>query len=164
MLTHPTIDQLRALRLDGMADAFIELQTQDHAKDLGPAEWLALMLDREAAHRGTQRFKSRLRHAKLRHGQASIEDVDYRTPRRLDKALFQQLAACRWIAEHRNLLVTGPCGVGKSWLSCALAQKPAVTATPCITRACHACSLISNWRTVTAASHACSACSPRPTC
>ncbi len=123
MLTHPTIDQLRALRLDGMADAFIELQTQDHAKDLGPAEWLALMLDREAAHRGTQRFKSRLRTAKLRHGQASIEDVDYRTPRRLDKALFQQLAAGRWIAEHRNLLVTGPCGVGKSWLSCALAQK-----------------------------------------
>ena len=53
----------------------------------------------------------------------SIEDVDYRTPRRLDKALFQQLATCRWIAEHRNLLVTGPCGVGKSWLSCALAQK-----------------------------------------
>jgi DNA replication protein DnaC len=88
MLTHPTIDQLRALRLDGMADAFIELQTQDQAQDLGPAEWLALMLDREAAHRGTQRFKSRLRHAKLRHGQASIEDVDYRTPRRLDKALF----------------------------------------------------------------------------
>jgi DNA replication protein DnaC len=123
MLTHPTIDQLRALRLDGMADAFIELQTQDHAKDLGPTEWLALMLDREAAHRGTQRFKSRLRTAKLRHGQASIEDVDYRTPRRLDKALFQQLAAGRWIAEHRNLLVTGPCGVGKSWLSCALAQK-----------------------------------------
>jgi hypothetical protein len=50
-------------------------------------------------------------------GQASIEDVDYRTPRRLDKALFQQLAAGRWIAEHRNLLVTGPCGVGKSWLA-----------------------------------------------
>jgi IstB-like ATP binding protein len=47
----------------------------------------------------------------------------YRTPRRLDKALFQQLATCRWIAEHRGLLVTGPCGVGKSWLSCALAQK-----------------------------------------
>ena len=123
MLTHPTIDQLRALRLDGMADAFVELQSQDRAKDLAPAEWLALMLDREAAHRGTQRFKSRLRTAKLRHGQASIEDVDYRTPRRLDKALFQQLAAGRWIAEHRNLLVTGPCGVGKSWLSCALAQK-----------------------------------------
>src|SRR6266851_5002220 len=123
MLTHPTIDQLRALRLDGMAEAFVELQSQDAARDLAPAEWLALLLDRETAHRGTQRFKSRLRNAKLRHGQASIEDVDYRAARRLDKALFQQLAAGRWIAEHRNLLVTGPCGVGKSWLSCALAQK-----------------------------------------
>jgi DNA replication protein DnaC len=123
MLTHPTIDQLRALKLDGMADAFVELQAQDSAADLAHAEWLALLLDREAAARNTKRFRSRLRSAKLRHGQASIEDVDYRTPRRLDKALFQQLAACRWIAEHRNLLVTGPCGVGKSWLSCALAQK-----------------------------------------
>ena len=123
MLSHPTLDQLRALKLDGMADAFVELQQQDAARDLGPAEWLALLLDREAANRGTQQFKSRLRNAKLRHGQASVEDVDYRAPRRLDKALFQQLATCRWIAEHRNLLVTGPCGVGKSWLSCALAQK-----------------------------------------
>ena len=123
MLTHPTIDQLRALKLDGMADAFVELQAQDMAADLGHAEWLALLLDREAATRDTKRFQGRLRHAKLRHGQASIEDVDYRTPRRLDKALFQQLAAGQWIADHRNLLVTGPCGVGKSWLSCALAQK-----------------------------------------
>ena len=123
MLTHPTIDQLRALKLDGMADAFVELQAQDNAADLAHAEWLALLLGREAASRNTKRFQSRLRSAKLRHGQASIEDVDYRTPRRLDKALFQQLAAGRWIAEHRNLLVTGPCGVGKSWLSCALAHK-----------------------------------------
>ena len=123
MLTHPTIDQLRALKLDGMADAFVELQAQDNAADLAHAEWLALLLDREAATRNTRRFHSRLRSARLRHGQASVEDVDYRTPRRLDKPLFQQLAAGRWIAEHRNLLVTGPCGVGKSWLSCALAHK-----------------------------------------
>jgi DNA replication protein DnaC len=123
MLNHPTIDQLRALRLDGMADAFVELQSQDAARDLAPAEWLALLLDRETANRGSQRFKSRLRNAKLRHDQAAIEDVDYRSPRKLDKALFQQLATSRWIADKRNLLVTGPCGVGKSWLSCALAQK-----------------------------------------
>ena len=111
MLTHPTIGQLRALKLEGMADAFAELQSQDGAKDLDHAEWLALLLDREAATRNTKRFQSRLRSAKLRHGQASIEDVDYRTPRRLDKALFQQLATGRWIADHRNLLVTGPCGL-----------------------------------------------------
>jgi DNA replication protein DnaC len=123
MLTHPTLDQLRALKLDGMVQAFIELEAQEETRNLAHAEWLAFLLDREAADRGTRRFQARLRAARLRHSQAAIEDVDYRTPRRLDKALFQQLATCRWIAEHRGLLVTGPCGIGKSWLSCALAQK-----------------------------------------
>lgn len=123
MLTHPTLDQLRALRLDGMVQAFIELEAQEATRDLAHAEWLALLLDREAANRNTRRFQVRLRAARLRHSQAAIEDVDYRIPRQLDKALFQQLATCRWIAEHRGLLVTGPCGIGKSWLSCALAQK-----------------------------------------
>ena len=99
MLTHPTIDQLRTLKLDGMADAFIELQAQDTARDLAHAEWLALLLDREAAKRDTSRFQSRLRSAKLRHSQASIEDVDYRAARRLDKIMFQQLATGRWIAD-----------------------------------------------------------------
>ncbi len=123
MLNHPTIDQLKALRLDGMADAFLELQGQEAAADLGHAEWLALLLDREAANRTTRRFKTRLRAAKLRHVGAAIEDIDYRSPRKLDKALIQQLAASRWIAEHRNLLITGPCGIGKTWLACALGHK-----------------------------------------
>lgn len=123
MLTHPTLDQLKGLKLDGMADAFVELQAQDATPDLGHAEWLALLLDREAANRTTKRFKTRLRAAKLRHVGASIEDIDYRTPRKLDKTLFQQLVTCRWIADHRNLLVTGPCGIGKTWLGCALGQK-----------------------------------------
>ena len=123
MLTHPTLDQLRALKLDGMADAFIELQQQDMAKDLAHAEWLALLVDRELANRGTKRLHTRLRAASLRHGQACVEDVDYRAPRQLDKALFQQLATNRWIADHHNLFVIGPTGVGKSWLACALAHK-----------------------------------------
>lgn len=123
MLMHPTIDLMRELKLDGMADAFVELSEQDSARDLGHAEWLGLLLDREAASRNTKRFETRLRSARLRHGQASIEDVDYRVPRKLDKALFQSLATSRWIADARNLLVTGPCGIGKSWLACALASK-----------------------------------------
>jgi DNA replication protein DnaC len=123
MLTHPTFDQLRALKLDGMADAFLELQAQDAAQSLTHAEWLALLLDREVANRGSRRFQSRLRAARLRHSQACIEDVDYRSQRQLDKAMLQQLATCRWIADNRNLLVVGKCGLGKSWLACALAHK-----------------------------------------
>ena len=77
MLTHPTLDQLRALRLDGMADAFVELHNQAQAAELAHAEWLALLLDREAASRNTRRFQVRLRGARLRHGHAVIEDIDY---------------------------------------------------------------------------------------
>ena len=135
MLTHPTIDQLRALKLDGMADAFVELEAQEEARNLTHAEWLALLLDREVGNRNTRRFQIRLRAARLRHSQAAIEDVDYRTPRRLDKALFQQLATCRWVAEHRGLLVTGPCGVGKSWPHCA----PWLQGVPGESLACRAC-------------------------
>src|ERR1700752_1463756 len=124
MLKHPTLDQLKALKLDGMAQAFVELEAQEESCSLTHAEWLALLLDREVADRGTRRFQTRLRAARLRHSQATVEDVDYRAPRRLDKALFQQLATCRWVAEHRGLLIPGPCGGGKSWRSCARAQKP----------------------------------------
>jgi DNA replication protein DnaC len=68
------------------------------------------------------RFESRMRTAKLRHGQAAPENVDYRSRRSLDKARFQQLLTSRWIKDKRNLMITGPCGVGKTWLACALAQ------------------------------------------
>ena len=123
MLDHPTHDQLRALKLDGMADAFADLQARDDADDLSHAEWLGLLIDREASNRSTKKFQSRMRAARLRHVGASIEDVDYRTPRKLDKALFKQLATGKWIDDHQGLLVTGPCGVGKTWLVCALGQK-----------------------------------------
>ena len=123
MLDHPTHNQLRELKLDGMADAFAELQSQDSTDDLGHAEWLGLLIDREASSRSTKKYQSRMRAAKLRHVGACVEDVDYRTSRRLDKALFQQLATGRWIDESRSLLITGPCGVGKTWLACALGQR-----------------------------------------
>jgi DNA replication protein DnaC len=123
MLTHPTLDQLRALKLDGMAEAFLELEQQDAARDLTHAEWLALLLDREFLNRTTKRAQVLLRAARLRYSQASVEDVNYRAQRQLDKALFQQLATCRWIADKRNVLVSGKCGLGKTWLACALAQK-----------------------------------------
>ena len=120
MLTHPTHEALNALKLDGMAEAFAELITQDRGRNLDPVAWIGLMLDREQTRRGTRRFQSRLRAANLRHGDACMEDVDYRTPRGLDRTLFQSLGGTEWTCRHRSVLITGPCGVGKSWLACAL--------------------------------------------
>jgi DNA replication protein DnaC len=122
MLPHPTLDHLKALRLDGMAEAFAELQAQDAAADLSHTEWLGLLVDREVASRETKRFEARMRSARLRHVGACPEDVDYRARRGLDKALFQSLLSGKWITDKRNLIITGPCGVGKTWLGCALAQ------------------------------------------
>ncbi len=122
MLTHPTVDQLAALGLGGMARAFAELQDNPKAAELGHAEWLALLLDREATERSNRRLTARLRHARLRQ-RATIEDVDYRAPRGLDRSLFQRLIAGDWITAPQNLIVEGPTGVGKSWLACALGNK-----------------------------------------
>ena len=122
MLTHPTLDQLQALGLHGMARAFAGLAADPNVADLTHAEWLGLLLDHEATDRQDRRLKARLRYARLRHP-ASIEDVDYRTARGLDRVLFQALAGGQWIEQAQNLIIEGPTGVGKSWLACALGHK-----------------------------------------
>jgi DNA replication protein DnaC len=122
LLTHPTLDQLHQLGLAGMARAFTELEANPQSAELAHAEWLALLLDRESTERYQRRLRARLRYARLRH-QASVEDVDYRAARGLDRSLFQALIAGRWIEEAQNLIIEGPAGVGKSWLACALGQK-----------------------------------------
>ena len=120
MLKHPTLDQLYALGLQGMAKGFTEIGAE--AENLDKREWLGLLLDREASWRQDKRFAARLRYAKLRE-QACAEDVDYRSPRGLDRPLFQKLVEGHWIEAHENLALVGPTGVGKSWLASALGHK-----------------------------------------
>ena len=122
MLNHPTLDLLHELGLHGMAKGFKELQGNPEAEALSHPEWLGLVLDREVLLRRQKRFEARAKAANLRHT-ASVEDVDYRSQRGLDRALFLKLAACDWIRERRNCLITGPSGMGKSWLACALGHK-----------------------------------------
>ena len=162
MLQHPTLDQLRHLKLHGMARAFAELNDNPQAGELDHGQWLALLLDREEAERDDRRLTYRLRNARLRHPEACIEDVDYRASRRLDKALFQQLARGKWIAGKQNLIVTGPCGVGKSWLACALGQKACRDDFSASTSAFPGCSPSSKQGAPTDATPACSVLSPRP--
>jgi len=122
MLTHPILDKLQALRFYGMLNALDEqMQMPDIAK-LSFEERLGLLIDREVTERENRKLKTRLQKAKLRQ-KASVEDIDFRHPRGLDKMLFMQLADCRWLKEHNNVLIIGPTGVGKTYLACALAQK-----------------------------------------
>jgi DNA replication protein DnaC len=122
MLTHPTFDQLRRLKLTGLLKALQEQEQMPDIDRLGFLERLGLLLDREIQERDNRRLASRLRFAKLKQA-ACLEDLDLKTPRQLDRALIQQLADCRWVAHHLNVLIAGPTGVGKSYLACALAQK-----------------------------------------
>lgn len=122
MLPHPTLERLNAMGFAGMARAFGELASNAEAERLTHQEWLALLLDREWSFRHDRKLAARLRFAKLRH-QAAPEDVNYRRDRGLDRALFMKLIAGDWIANHDSLVITGPTGVGKSWLACALGHK-----------------------------------------
>ncbi len=122
MLIHPTVERLRSLGLAAMADALVEMQNNPQAAEMPHPDWLGLLIDREATFRDNRRLARRLTAAKLRQA-ATIENIDYRTARGLDRALFQTLTTNQWVREHNHLAIVGPTGTGKSWLACALGNK-----------------------------------------
>lgn len=121
MLTHPTLDKLESLRLHGMIQALKQQWQQPEINELSFEQRLGLLVDRETDLRQTRQMQARLRKAKLRQN-AVVEDVDFKQPRGLDRSQVLQLATCQWIKQKQNLLITGPTGVGKSYLACALSH------------------------------------------
>ena len=122
MLTHPTHERLITLGLTGMAKAFEEQRRSPDLDALPFEERIGLLVDREAAERDTKRLTTRLKFAALRQS-ACVEDVDLRTPRGIDRAVFARLVGGDWITRNENLLITGATGLGKSWIACALGHK-----------------------------------------
>ncbi len=122
MLNEQTLEKLYALKLNGMADAFRAQLQQPAHEELSFAERFGLLVDRQWNWKEDARMKRYLQAARLKLP-ACIEDIDFRTPRGIDRAVLMELASCDWVRHHRNVLVTGPTGVGKTFIACALAHK-----------------------------------------
>ena len=122
MLTKPTLERLRAMRLRGMADAFQQQMEDPSITQLSFEERFGLIVDHQWLDRENRALARRLKLARLGQ-QAALEDIDYKHPRGLDRSLVASLSTSEWVVVHHNLIITGPCGVGKSYLGCAFAQK-----------------------------------------
>jgi DNA replication protein DnaC len=122
MLREPTNEKLRAMRLDAMATAWDEQNSKPDVTGLSFDERFGLLVDAEWTHRENKRLRRVLREAKLKLSSACIEDIDCSPKREIDRAQLRQLATCRWVAEHQNVIITGMTGTGKTYVACALAH------------------------------------------
>ncbi|MBN1630448.1 MAG: IS21-like element helper ATPase IstB [Thermoleophilia bacterium] len=121
MLNEQTHQKLVAMKLFGLDAAFQGYLDAGAGNRLAFEERFGLMVDREWQERQERRLKLRLGKAKLREP-ACPEDINYRHPRGLDKSVVQRLLTCQWASKHENVILTGPTGIGKTWLACALAN------------------------------------------
>ncbi len=120
MRNETTVNTLNALKIFGMAKRLPERLGDPNQAELDHGEFVGLLVEDEKTHREDQRLKRILKNAKLRFPSACLEDVNYQHPRGLAKATMRELGTTRWIEAHRNVLFSGPTGIGKSWLACAV--------------------------------------------
>jgi DNA replication protein DnaC len=120
MLNQQTLQTMNAMKLFGMAKSFEERLASPRHDELSNAEFVGMLVEDEKTHRENQRLKRLLKAAKLRFPSACMEDVDYRHPRGLTKQMLRDLTTTQWIEANRNVILTGPTGIGKSWLACAM--------------------------------------------
>jgi len=121
-LLQQTFEKLSQMRLYVIADALREQLQQPTLQELSFEERIAMLVDHEWIARENRKLQRRLKAARLKQ-QASVEDVDFRHPRGLDKSIMLTLSNCQWIRNHQNIIISGPTGIGKSYLAEALAQK-----------------------------------------
>lgn len=121
MLTNQTVESLRRMRLTGMAEAFLAQNQDAGCRELSFEERFGLLVDREWTYREDRRLQRLLKEAHLK-TQACVEDIDYSHSRGLERSVMAGLSACQWVRDHQNVLVTGPTGVGKTFICCALAN------------------------------------------
>ena len=122
MLNEQTIEKLYTMKLNAMAEAFKEQLHQPDISELSFHERFALLVDRQCSWKEDRRMRRLLSNAKLKIN-GCIEDIDYRAARGLDKSMILQLASCNWIRHAHNIIISGPTGVGKTYLACALANR-----------------------------------------
>src|SRR5579883_1588585 len=120
MLIQHTLDRLREMGLHGMAQALDTQRTHPDVQGLAFEDRVGLLVDQEWTLRQNRRLTRLLQEAKLRYPAACLEDVDYHHPRGLDRGLLRSLGTGEWIRAHQVVLISGPTGVGKSWIGCAL--------------------------------------------
>lgn len=121
MLSHPLLEKLSELNCGGMKVALQEQIQHTDLTDLSFEDRLALLLDRELSHRQDRRLQLRLKQAKLKQT-ASLDAIDFKATRGLDKALLLSFSSGQWIREHQSILITGATGTGKTYLACAIAH------------------------------------------
>lgn len=121
MLIEHTITRLNDMRLTGMSEAYSSQRERPNIDEFSFDERFSLLVDQEWTYRQNRRLARLLKAAKLRLP-ACVEDINYRQPRGLDRNLVVHLAACDWITNSQNVLITGPTGVGKTFIACALAH------------------------------------------